>query len=358
MTTNVKITLIIHTQNGKIKTNKSINIKCDGKQFTDNNFIGYTNDDIMELFNKYYIPTHINNMIVFSNKIYPYKSLPKLTIPVFEKCNKGQVINYGEYQYIINYKTKIITIRYKPQNPSTDIQSYPFTSFNGFKCSMEHLYENSNISTFIFDNMYTETIINTSYMFNNCNNLTTITPIKLNQHNKTYEGMFYGCIKLKEIDLSECSGEYSINAFNNMFTGCINMTSLCFGKLHCIDDIETISVYPSIFRLCYNLSCVKMLKRTFNKFKQFLPFNDLWLLKENAKNTMNINVIKECIMKESKNNTTENTYLNTFYYSNILCSTFGNKCCTITKDIINKHMKGGNDYDEELDELYNNTHEE
>ena len=289
------------------------------------------------IFDKYYVPTIIPYTFITSDKIEPYKSLPKNTIVVFKKSNKEPLtfsFNFRGYNYNYDKRYNNFNITYINENKK-DIVNYPFGGFNDVTVSYENCYKDCEFTNFDFDNIIMDMCISTKKMFYNCRNLNNVNNIVLMKNiiqDMSY--MFCYCINIKEIDLSRCNITLDINKVKKMFGFCKNLNNVNIKDIKLYkNDYETINIDDSLFKGCINLYKITTMTETWSIIKEIIMLKDYWIketeyiAKLNKFNKLNnktdnkqINDNNILIIRKNKEsqNTITSTWLNS-WFEDIVC---------------------------------------
>ena len=122
--------------------------------------------------------------------------------------------------------------------------------------SLEHFFAGcSTLETITgLEYLNTANVTDMSYMFNGCQNLSSLDLSKFNTEKVTdMSGMFYGCEKLSSLDLSKFNTEKVTN-MSGMFWGCSALSSLDLSNF----NTANVMYMTSMFRGCSALSSLDL----------------------------------------------------------------------------------------------------
>ena len=144
-------------------------------------------------------------------------------------------------------------------------KKYAPTSLRNFFKNCKALETISNL-----ENLNTTKVTDMSYMFNGCNNLSSLDLSYFNTTNVTdMSGMFYDCKKLSLLDLTNFNTAKVTN-MSYMFNGCSALTSLDLTKF----NTANVTNMSGMFYNCQDLSSLNLSKfNTENVTKMYSMFN-------------------------------------------------------------------------------------
>ena len=144
-------------------------------------------------------------------------------------------------------------------------KKYAPTSLRNFFKNCKALETISNL-----ENLNTTKVTDMSYMFNGCNNLSSLDLSYFNTTNVTdMSGMFYNCKKLSLLDLTNFNTAKVTN-MSYMFNGCSALTSLDLTKF----NTANVTNMSGMFYNCQDLSSLNLSKfNTENVTKMYSMFN-------------------------------------------------------------------------------------
>lgn len=310
-------------------------------------FRTYRYNKYNNIFDKYYIPTIIPYTFITSDKIEPYKSLPKNTIIAFKKSSQNPSsfsFVFREYKYTFNKHDNNFNITYVGEDKK-NINTYPFGGFNDVTVSYEECYEGCKFIDFDFDNIIMDMCISTKNMFYKCDNLINVKNLVLMKNiiqDMSY--MFCFCKSLTYIDLSKCNLTLDVNKVKKMFGFCQNLKEVNIRDIKIYkDDYDNINSDDSLFKGCINLRKITTMTESWNIIKETLILHDYWIkeseyiaklrklekqekanINEDAK-TKDITISKK---KKEKANIITSTWINTFFEDIVLVHD------TVTKNVV------------------------
>lgn len=169
----------------------------------------------------------------------------------------------------------------------TSLESIDLSSFN---------IENLNVANSMFQDCtslkeldlssFNKTIPNlqvANQMFMNCHNLEKIDLGHMNPMGNL-SGMFAGCYKLKELDLSNFTFTFAISNMSSMFSECYSLTSLDLSNF----NTRSVETMRSMFAYCTNLTEIKINPDTFTTAK----VTDMALMFVDCESLLSIDVSK------------------------------------------------------------------
>ena len=161
----------------------------------------------------------------------------------------GKVYSVGGYPtwYDDVVNTKVVTVKRAVFDPSF-AGARPMTTANWF-WNMDGLTEISGI-----DNLNTSDVTNMRYMFNNCQNLTSLDLSGFDTSNVTnMYAMFYNCESLTRLNLSGFNTS-NVTDMSYMFSSCSSLTSL---DLSGFNTSNVTSMY-AMFNRCRSLTALDL----------------------------------------------------------------------------------------------------
>ncbi|MBQ7421816.1 MAG: BspA family leucine-rich repeat surface protein [Prevotella sp.] len=161
----------------------------------------------------------------------------------------GKVYSVGGYPtwYDDVVNTKVVTVKRAVFDPSF-AGARPMTTANWF-WDMDGLTEISGI-----DNLNTSDVTNMRYMFNNCQNLTSLDLSGFDTSNVTnMYAMFYNCESLTRLNLSGFNTS-NVTDMSYMFSSCSSLTSL---DLSGFNTSNVTSMY-AMFNRCRSLTALDL----------------------------------------------------------------------------------------------------
>ena len=241
----------------------------------------YKNTAYEELLNEYLFPIITRGTFITSDEYEPYKGIPKYTIIAIRqngRKNNEQIFTYEDYEYRYVKRTNMIYARYIGNKEIKQIKSFPFPSFNGMNISYENCYEDCEMETFDMNNLIIDNCVCMNYMFKNCVNLKQLFNFTFkNTKLSSLIGMFMCCISLTNIDCSKCDLKLDTLDLDDLFYGCINLSSLDISGIRFFNKYYGDMEKHGIFKYCYKLADIIATKETFNVIKELIPMQDAWV---------------------------------------------------------------------------------
>ena len=165
---------------------------------------------------------------------------------------------------------------------SVDLSSFDITNLASAQSMFQECTSLTELDLSSFNNEQMS-LHNVHQMFFNCHNLERINLGGMNPRGDL-GGMFAGCYKLKEIDLSNFTYTFAVSDMSFMFSECYSLTSLDLSHF----NTQTVTTMRGMFSYCTSLAELKINPDTFTT----ASVTDMGLMFADCENLVSVDVSK------------------------------------------------------------------